>query len=417
MRFLTKHRLSCIVNDGFLKLFFKGWLCIIGMLPLALRAQGTAFVQPAARLITRFHFTQFTGGIILVQARLDNIGDTLNFILDTGCGGISLDSATVEEFHIPTRKSDHTIRGIAGMKLVDFAYNHTLRLPGLNVDSLNFHVNDYDLLSSVYGVKIDGIIGFSFLRHYIIEINYDSLQIGIYTPGNFKYPRGGHMLYPTFTSLAMPDAVLTDEKQIASRYIFDTGAGLCLLLSEDFVKDSSVIKSSRKLLATQAEGLGGKKPMQLTVLKHFQLGPYKFRQVPTLIFDDDFNVTNYPVTGGLVGNDILRRFNVVLNYPEQSIFIKPNSHFADIFDYSYTGLGIYQTGKNTFVMDIIPDSPGAKAGFKLGDQIVAIDNNINSNIQVFKYMLQSTGANLKVVVLRDGTLHTLSLKVRNILRG
>ncbi len=68
-------------------------------------------------------------------------------------------------------------------------------------------------------------------------------------------------------------------------------------------------------------------------------------------------------------------------------------------------------------MDIIPGSPAAKAGFELGDQIVAIDNNVNSNIQVYKYLLQSTGAYLKVVVLRNGTLHTIMLKVRNILRG
>ncbi len=30
------------------------------------------------------------------------------------------------------------------------------------MDSLNFHVSDYDILSSVYGDSIDGIIGYSF---------------------------------------------------------------------------------------------------------------------------------------------------------------------------------------------------------------------------------------------------------------
>src|SRR3954465_13631911 len=51
------------------------------------------FSEPA-KLITTFPFTLFTGGVILIKARLDNFSDSLNFILDTGSGGISLDSMT-----------------------------------------------------------------------------------------------------------------------------------------------------------------------------------------------------------------------------------------------------------------------------------------------------------------------------------
>src|ERR1035441_4024120 len=54
--------------------------------------------QPA-KFITKFHFRQLLGGVILVQGRFNNIEIPLNFILDTGSGAISLDSATTEEFH------------------------------------------------------------------------------------------------------------------------------------------------------------------------------------------------------------------------------------------------------------------------------------------------------------------------------
>ncbi|HYM95441.1 MAG TPA: signaling protein, partial [Chitinophagaceae bacterium] len=50
------------------------------------------FIEPPSRLLTRISFGQLTGGIILFQAKLDNFPDTLNFILDTGSSGISLDS-------------------------------------------------------------------------------------------------------------------------------------------------------------------------------------------------------------------------------------------------------------------------------------------------------------------------------------
>ena len=83
-----------------------------------------------------------TGGIVTFKATVSNFPDSLNFILDTGSGGISLDSSTAARLKIPLKDSERTIRGIAGIRKVQFAYDHTLHLPGLDVDSLDFHIND-----------------------------------------------------------------------------------------------------------------------------------------------------------------------------------------------------------------------------------------------------------------------------------
>jgi hypothetical protein len=109
-------------------------------------------------------------------------------------------------------------------------------------------------------------------------------------------------------------------------------------MNDDFANDSAVFRKKRKMYATQAEGLGGKTDVQLSVVRELKIGPYRFHNVPAYVFSDEYNVTNYPVLGGLIGNDILRRFNVLLNYPQQEIYIKPNKHYLDSFDYSYTGL-------------------------------------------------------------------------------
>jgi len=372
------------------------------------------FVMPQARFLSKFSFTQLTGGIIIIHGLLDNIPDTLNFILDTGSGGISLDSSTVEEFHIPHVKSDRTIKGIAGIKMVDFANGHSLRLPNLRVDSLNFQINDYMLLTSVYGVKIDGIIGFSFFRRFIVKVDYDEQQVEIFTPGTIKYPRGGLLLRPSFSTLPLPEAIVTDERSVSDQFIFDTGAGLCALFSQDFVDDSNFISKKRKRYPTQAEGLGGKKIMSTTIIRSITVGPYKFRNVPVYLFNDEFNVTTYPKQGGLIGNDIFRRFNIILNYPDQCIYLHPNEHFDDKFDYAYTGLGIYLVNGDITVVDIMDGSPGAKAGFEPGDVIIAIDKVIVKNIQILKTALQNPGSRVKVLISRNKELFTLRLDIHNM---
>jgi len=374
------------------------------------------FVPPDSKLITKIPFFQLSGGIIILKAQLDGFTDSLNFVLDTGSGGISLDSSTVEKLKIPYALSDRTIRGIAGVKKVSFAYNHSLQMPGIVVKNLDFHINNYELLTSVYGVRIDGIIGYSFLRRYIVHLDFDKKMMEVHTPGRYRYPRGGQLLKPNFSTLPLLQAYVEDSKSFLNRFIFDTGAGLCLLLSREYVDDSSLFKSKRKFYPTQAEGLGGKKKMEIAIMKSVKIGNYKFKKVPVHVFEDDFNVTNYPTLGGLIGNDLLRRFNITLNYPEQSIHIKPNEHFTDSFDYSYTGLGIYLVDGQIKVIDIIEGSPGDKAGFKTDDIIFSIENNASNNIQSYKNLFQNSLGKIKVVILRNNVPLMLTMNVKDIRR-
>ncbi|HVM87445.1 MAG TPA: aspartyl protease family protein [Puia sp.] len=373
------------------------------------------FVPPPSHLLSTLPFRMLNGGIILVKCKLGNYKDSLNFIFDTGSGGISLDSATCERLHIIPVPSDKTIRGIAGIRNVSFVYNETLHMPLLDVDSLNFHVNDYNILSSVYGEDIDGIIGYSFLNRYIVKIDYDSNYIYVYSKGSLKYPRGGYLSRPVIVNLPIETARLRDNVDLTARFYFDTGAGLCLLLSNDFVTDSSFFANKKKKpVETLAQGLGGKMTMRQTTMKDFKLGPYKFRNVPAYIFDDEYNITSYPSLAGLIGNDLLRRFNVILNYARREIYLMPNSHFHDLFDYSYTGLNIYWIDGEIKVADIIKNSPAEKAGFKSGDIIIGVGNNFTGNIQAYKNLLQSVGEKIRVVIRRNNELVELKLKVESI---
>ncbi len=399
-----------------MKIIFAWFVFVAASIPLRLTVAGSElFSGEPAKLITQFKFQQFSGGVVVVQARVNQYPDTLNFILDTGSGGISLDSSTVVALSIPTVPSERTIRGIAGIRKVHFLYNATLHLPGLSLDSLNFHVNDYDILSSVYGVKIDGIIGYSFFSRYIVHFDYDNLLLSVYSQGDFKYKRGGYVLKPLLTSIPIMQADFRDARKFTSRFYFDSGAGLCFLISDDFNRDSVVLNPRKKPLLTQAEGLGGKMEMRLTTVKEVKIGPYRFRNVPTYIFEDLYNITAYPYLAGLVGNDLLRRFNVTLNYAKREIHLIPNSHYRSPFDYAYTGLGIYIVEGRIQVEDVIPGSPGEEAGFKVGDVLISVGNNISNNIQTYKNILQAPGQRIKVIVNRSDSLLILTLRPDSIL--
>jgi hypothetical protein len=372
------------------------------------------FIEPQAKLLSRLYFRQLTGGVILLEGKLNNFPDTLNFILDTGSGGISLDSATVEYLKLKPTPTDRTIRGIAGIRTVSFLYNQKLQLGSLKMDSLNFHINDYEILSTVYGERIDGIIGFSVLNRYIFKIDYDSSRLEIYSKGTMKYPRGGFLLRPLIATLPVQSVRVRDNETIQTRFLYDIGAGLCMMLSKDFIDDSMLLNKKRKLFYKEAEGLGGKIDMQMTVIKEVKLGPYRFRNVPVYIFKDEFNVTSYPFLGGILGNDLLRRFNCILNYEKRDFYLIPNTHFTEPFDYSYSGMELYYINGIIIIGDVAEGGPAEKAGLLEGDVVVAINKVFNQNMTQLKAALQNTGERIRIIVRRNNELKEFSFKVKSI---
>ena len=154
--------------------------------------------------------------------------------------------------------------------------------------------------------------------------------------------------------------------------------------------------------------------MELMVMREVKLGPYRFRSVPVYIFDDVNNVTSYPYMGGLIGNDILRRFNVILNYGQGDIHLLPNSHYDDKFDYSYSGIELYLIEGSILIGDVAKGSPGEAAGIKEGDIVIAVNKNFSQNLNQYKTALQRPNEKVMLLIRRNGELKEVELKVKSI---
>jgi hypothetical protein len=209
-------------------------------------------------------------------------------------------------------------------------------------------------------------------------------------------------------------AYVQDLRGEQSRFLIDLGAGLNLLFSRRYVQSSGLLDNTRKRWIKSGEGIGGRIEMELTTMRQLRIGPYRFRQVPINIFDDDFNVTNYPDWAGLIGNDLLRRFQVVLNYPAKEMHLLPNRFFSDPFDYSYSGLELYLINNKIRVGYLAPGSPAAAAGLELGDEVVAVNKNFSGILTEYKFQLQKAGERVRIIYRRDEKIGELEFRVLRI---
>lgn len=367
-------------------------------------------VQP----LTRIPFLSLTGGVMIVTAQMPPFPDTLQFIFDTGSSGISLDSSTAAYLGLQPVYSGYAIRGVGGIRKVPFVNGRSLQLGSIRADSLDFHVNDYSVLTSVYGVRIDGIIGYSLLSRYVIRIDQELQQMDWFAAGVNVYPRRGYRMKLEMDKLPSHAAYVQDVRGEQSRFLIDLGAGLNLLFSRRYVQSSGLLDNTRKRWIKSGEGIGGRIEMELTTMRQLRIGPYRFRQVPINIFDDDFNVTNYPEWAGLIGNDLLRRFQVVLNYPAKEMHLLPNRYFSDPFDYSYSGLELYLVANKIRVGYLAPGSPAAAAGLELGDEVVAVNKNFSGILTEYKFQLQKAGERVRIIYRRDENIGELEFRVLRI---
>lgn len=361
-----------------------------------------------------FPFQELSGGVIVVKAAIDHYPDSLNFIFDTGNTGFSLDSITAGRLGLTIVTSDRFIKGIAGVKKALFSYNHQIHFPGFTSINFDLHISDYSIFEQVYGLKIDGIVGFSFFDKYVTKIDYDKHLIECYAPGIITYPKTGQFLPTKLYRFPVNMVQLKEQSTVLSKSIFDIGAGLNYLVSTNLSEDVHLFTLKKKFYPTQVEGLGGKKLIAITVVKKLSLGKYVFNNVPIHVFDDEFKVLNYPNLGGILGSDLLRRFNIVLNYADEKIHLTPNTHFNDPFDYHYSGISFYIIDGVVSIEDIVPDSPGDKYGFKVDDVILSVNKKLVTNLQIIKDNFELNQSNHIIGVLRNNQLLELPIRLKNI---
>ncbi len=61
-------------------------------------------------------------------------------------------------------------------------------------------------------------------------------------------------------------------------------------------------------------------------------------------------------------------------------------------------------------------SPAEKAGLKIDDVIMAVQNNFDRSIQEYKNLMQTPGEKVKILVNRNGEPIILTMKVMNLMK-
>jgi hypothetical protein len=161
---------------------------------------------------------------------------------------------------------------------------------------------------------------------------------------------------------------------IPRKFDIDTGSrGALSLLRPFWEKHDLKARLGAGIEAVTGWGVGGWARGLLARADVLRLGGVTIERPVTGLSLQTKGAFTDPCVAGNVGAEILKRFNVTFDYARQEITFEPNATHAAPHVYDRSGLWLKQAAGSFEVLDVIPGSPAAGAGIKVGDRVLEID--------------------------------------------
>ena len=369
--------------------------------------------------------------LIVVKLQI-NKSDTLNFILDTGVSNtIITDPLALKNQPLKlTRKVKLSGAGEGGSLTATVAIDNEFSMGYMRAAHQNLVILDSDILrlSEYVGIPIHGIFGYDLFNSFVVNIDFRNHELTLTQPKHYTYkPRYGDR-YPIIIQNAKPyldvTAMLSGERTIPLRVVLDTGAGHALML--DGQSSVCALPRPEKVLRAQlGRGLNGVINGSLGRIEGLRLGRHELQNVIASFPDSSsfgMRIVNTADRQGNVGCELLRRFTVTFNYPEQYIVLKPVKRLLhEKFEHDMSGLELKAKGdqyRSYFIEKIMDNSPAEMAGLQEGDELMFVNNDLASSLiisDIHKALQRGEGKEVTIVVRRKGQIIVTNFALRRMI--
>jgi hypothetical protein len=235
----------------------------------------------------------------------------------------------------------------------------TLRFPGVEFYNQTALVTPYEPGAPNLWEGAEGQVSAAFLKHFVVDINFDEMVITLIEPSAFRY-EGRGLAVPLKPlgrgAWAIPALVeLADGRPVLLDLAMDLGDGNALAVQTGGPNDIPV--PSRALETSLGFGMQGEVFGHFGRVRSVEIGGHRL---------DDVLATFSPVEHGgyenvdvVIGMGIFSRFNIVFDYPGRRMFFEPNRRFEEPFEFNMSGMRLLKARDGAHVIvGTHPDSPG-----------------------------------------------------------
>lgn len=261
-----------------------------------------ASLASAPAAVTEIPF-RFTDGFICIEARVERSGEPLNLLLDSGAGVSVLDLRTARRLKLKLGRTE-TVRGVGSEAAAHQLTPVHVNAAGVALPVIPMAV-DLSMADELCSRPIDGLIGVDFFAGRVVQIDYVKKCLRVMGGP----AEGAQQRLPIRMKngvMCVPVAVNDSQDRWAR---FDTGCNDSL---------HWVVPRPQEGGKRLGASIGFVSNPEDTSLMSVKLGSMKMEQVRTTLHGRAL----FEGEAGLLGNGLLSRFLVTVDWPGQQVFFE-----------------------------------------------------------------------------------------------
>jgi predicted aspartyl protease len=308
-------------------------------------------------------FTLFRDQRIFVAGIVN--GQTTEMLIDSAARPSTMSQTLADSLGIKGSDSV-SVHGVSGVQAVTVAHGVRLSVGSLHQAVVDMLIMDLSPIEETVGRSIPLIIGRDILERATVTFDFQNRHLTFFEPALFLPPSNARQL------------ALTSEHSVRSALVsinggppipaqIDLGNPSALLVSNDYSKQRADLMALPSA-SWQIRGVGGLKNALRVTIPQIELAGIRFNTVPAILNEDPEAL---PTRGANLGLDLLRRFNVTLDYARDRMYLQPSA--TGHFRRDRAGAMLALIGDRLRVTFVSPQSPAAAAGLRVGDELTAIN--------------------------------------------
>ena len=249
-----------------------------------------------------------------IEIAVDVNGTPATFLLDTGSEYSIVSTRLATVLHLPTLH--------IGAR--DFTDEATLKVGGITLAGQRVMVMPFDGYQA-RGRHIDGLIGYHFFAAYSVRIDFAAKTLTAWKPSAFEAPAAAIEVPITFAGYLPVVAAtvrLPGDLTLAARLMVDTGASQAIFLRYPFASEHRLIDANGQRSSAPSLADGTRTLIDVPV-EQVAVGSLTFDRPNVRAFAEPVGSAASTATDGLIGNTLLSRFTLYVDYSRKRLLFEP----------------------------------------------------------------------------------------------
>ncbi|WP_046743790.1 aspartyl protease family protein [Kordia zhangzhouensis] len=359
-------------------------------------------------------------GLMYVKVKVNEYPEELNFVFDTGASTTVIDTKIAEKIGVKSNYQQPT-EGAAGTEMYDIALFQKVQVENITLSETHIVLIDLERLSKKGNLPIDGIIGADIMKRFITQLDFDKKVIELYNDinevaGVEKYTETPIVMdYSSIPQVQLEFTLNTKEK-FSGNFLFDSGANFTFLLNTPFVNKQKIASKIGTTIENRAESLTTSSSFKIGKVANVRFGNYQFGEMPMNLSNSEAGVMASEEYTGILGIKIISRFNTILDYKNQKIYMQPNTTFGELFEFPTSGIALEKNAETINISNVVETSEAYQKGVRVGDELLQINQVEARNIKECRKLLKQEDKAVELTIKdQQGNIKRITIILKRLI--